>query len=333
MLSSIPVLLPLAALAPLASAHIAMWTPSMYGFNPFDQWWFVSTQFIPLVDTSSSFTDAFPQHGFLDYPPNAGDVFELPAGGSINAELTCDKGASSSYASSEGGNAGFPTNWPCPGQDSSQFHTTGIDDTKGCAIAIADKTDGKDVQPNDFTIISVNQTCVWYANTEFQIPAQMPACSGPNCVCAWFWIHSDDSGSEQRAVTTQHGSVANPGNCTIGPKYPMYWMQAEGNNVRPPSDPRDISFLDITMLTGRVQMFEGYYDVPVYGDKMGFHDGAQNDIFQDAYVSSLGPGSAPTSSANARRDVPVAQATPAPEARGMLKRHKRMLDLAGHGSL
>lgn len=79
MLSYIPVLLPLAALAPLASAHIgerpllrapsgllttvlvAFWHEAMYGFNvtdqtfsydnrpqtplvnmPFDQWWFVS---------------------------------------------------------------------------------------------------------------------------------------------------------------------------------------------------------------------------------------------------------------------------------------------------
>lgn len=32
---------------------------------------------------------------------------------------------------------------------------------------------------------------------------------------------------------TSTGLVANPGNCTIGPKYPIYWLQAEGNNVRP----------------------------------------------------------------------------------------------------
>ncbi|KAI0734152.1 hypothetical protein C8Q72DRAFT_771037 [Fomitopsis betulina] len=330
MLSYIPVLLPLAALAPLASAHIAFWHEAMYGFNvtdqtfsydnrpqtplvnmPFDQWWF---------------------HGYLDYPPNEGAFVELPAGGSINAELSCDKGATSWYASSQGGDAGYGSNWPCPGQPSTQFHTNSQDDVKGCALAIADKTSGNDVQPDDFTIFSVNQSCVWYLNTEFQVPAELPACSGDNCVCAWFWIHSDDSGAEQMYMNsfnckvtgatsttsigqqmlarqcgddTSTGLVANPGNCTIGPKYPIYWLQAEGNN-----------------------MFEGYYDVPTYNDKMGFHDGAQNDIFQDAYISSLGHSSA-TATANARREVTVA--APTSTAR-VVKKHKRTMGLTGHGS-
>ncbi|KAH9838462.1 uncharacterized protein C8Q71DRAFT_722637 [Rhodofomes roseus] len=333
MFSPIPLLVPLAALAPLASAHIALWNKAMYGFNvsaqtfsydnrpvvplvnqPFDQWWF---------------------HGHLGYPPNAGDVAELPAGGTFTSELSCDKGATSNWPSSDGGNAGYPSTWPCPGQDSSQFHTNSIDDTKGCSIAIADKENASDVQPEDFTIISTNDTCVWNLNTDFQIPAQLPACSGANCVCAWFWIHSDDSGAEQLYMTgfncnvtgatgttpigqkmlarqcgtdTTTGLTANPGNCTIGPKYPIYWLQAERNNF-----------------------FEGYYDVPYYNQKMGFQPGAQDDIFQDAYISSLGPGSA-TATAAARREVPVAEATPNPDVRGMMKRHKRMMDL-GHGSL
>ena len=124
------------------------------------------------------------------------------------------------------------------------------------------------------------------------------------------------------------GLVANPGNCTIGPKYPMYWLQAEGNNVR--LSPFHSHPLPCPVLIA-LQMFEGYYDVPYYGDKMGFHDGAQNDIFQNAYVSSLGPSA--TASTNARREVPVAAPTPNPDMRGMLKRHKRMMDVAGHGSL
>lgn len=198
----------------------------MYGFNvtaqtfsydnrpqtplqdmPFNQWWFVSAY--PTCPSSESVDQyARRKHGFLDYPPNPGDFVELPAGGSINAELSCDKGATMWYNSSQGcvprfpccslaskqtfrsGDAGYGSNWPCPGAPSSEFHTTSQQDVKGCALAIADKTDGKDVQPDDFTIFSVNQSCVWYLNTEFQVPAQLPACSGENCVCAWFWIHS-----------------------------------------------------------------------------------------------------------------------------------------------
>jgi hypothetical protein len=47
----------------------------------FDQWWF---------------------HGHKNYPPHPEDVFELPAGQSVVAELACDKGATSYFASSPG---------------------------------------------------------------------------------------------------------------------------------------------------------------------------------------------------------------------------------------
>lgn len=60
---------------------------------------------------------------------------------------------------------------------------------KGCALAIAYKSDVHDVQPDDFTIFSVNHTCVWYQNTAFNVPS-LPACPEGGCHCAWFWIHS-----------------------------------------------------------------------------------------------------------------------------------------------
>lgn len=87
--------------------------------------------------------------------------------------------------------------WPCPGQPSSEFHTNGIDDVGGCALAVAYKSDATQVEPEDFTVFSVNQTCVWYMHTSFQIPAEMPQCPDGKCICAWFWIHRPDSGSEQ----------------------------------------------------------------------------------------------------------------------------------------
>jgi hypothetical protein len=67
----------------------------------------------------------------------------------------------------------------------------------GCALAIAQKPDANDVNPEDFVVFSVNQTCVWNRFTDFQVPADMPACPEGGCTCAWFWIHSPDSGSEQ----------------------------------------------------------------------------------------------------------------------------------------
>lgn len=164
----------------------------------FDQWWF---------------------HGHLDYPPHPDDFFELPAGQAATAEIACSKTATSYWQSSDGGNAQQGDN-PCPNSDTSAIHTTGIDDVKGCALAIAYKSDARDVQPEDFAVFSVNQTCVWYRFTEFQVPERMPPCPEGGCTCAWFWIHSvsdpsvlspdcahslcvfqPDSGSEQSTST------------------------------------------------------------------------------------------------------------------------------------
>ena len=52
-------------------------------------------------------------------------------------------------------------NNPCPWSDISEFHMTGIDDVKVCALAIAYNDNVTDIQPGDFTVFSVNQTCVW----------------------------------------------------------------------------------------------------------------------------------------------------------------------------
>lgn len=78
-----------------------------------------------------------------------------------------------------------------------RFHANNISDTAGCALAVAYKSDVSEVQPDDFIVFSVNHTCVWYLNTYFEIPADMPACPDGKCICAWFWIHYPDSGSEQ----------------------------------------------------------------------------------------------------------------------------------------
>ncbi|KAI0349734.1 hypothetical protein OH77DRAFT_1440262 [Trametes cingulata] len=289
-------LLTLAGALPLVSSHASIWHPSMYGFNvtdktfpydnrpvsplmayTFDQWWF---------------------HGHLDYPPNPGDIFELPAGKPATTEIACNKGATTWFNSSEGGDIRQGDS-PCPNSDPSAYHTTGFDDLKGCALAIAYKSDARQVQPEDFTVFSVNQTCVWTRFTNFQVPARMPPCPEGGCTCAWFWIHSPDSGGEQNYMTgfkcNVTGSTSNvplakpqlprrcgadpannkpdaaPGNCTYGAKQPFYWFQKERNN-----------------------MFEGTYSPPFYTDLYNFKDGAQDDIFVDSYPNGL-PAPSPNS--------------------------------------
>ncbi|TFK91418.1 hypothetical protein K466DRAFT_323337 [Polyporus arcularius HHB13444] len=259
-------LLTLVGALPLASAHIAMFHPSMYGFNwtdqnstdlgydnrpvaplqgyTFEQWWF---------------------HGHTKYPPAPGQFFELPAGQAATAELACDKSHTSSFASKieDHGTDLQRGNDPCP-TDGVPFpnpamHTTGFNDLKGCALAIAYESDVSKIKPEDFTVFSINQTCVWTRFTDFQVPARMPPCPEDGCHCAWFWIHADDSGGEQNymngfkcKVTNSTSNVAlakpklprrcgadpdygkpdaAPGNCTYGAKQPFYWFQKEQNNV------------------------------------------------------------------------------------------------------
>ncbi|KAL1949687.1 hypothetical protein VTO73DRAFT_8568 [Trametes versicolor] len=281
-------LLALAAALPLASGHASIWHPSMYGFNVTDHTYDYDNR--PVAPLTNYTFDKWWFHGHLDHPPNPGDFFELPVGKPATTEIGCNKGATTWFNSSEGGDIRQGDN-PCPNSDPSAYHTTGISDVKGCALAIAYESDVTKIQPEDFTVFSINQTCVWTRFTDFSVPARMPPCPPGGCHCAWLWIHSQDSGGEQNYMTgfkcnvtgstsnvplakpqvarrcgadTDNKKPAAPGNCTYGAKQPLYWFQQERNN-----------------------MFEGTYSPPFYTDLYNFKDGAQDDIFVDSYPNGL----------------------------------------------
>lgn len=276
------------------SGHSAMWHPSMFGFNvtaetfPYD-----NRPVAPLKNMNFS-TWWF--HNHLDFPPHPNDIFELPAGKPATTEIACNKGATSFFASSEGGDIRDPNDLdtPCPKSPTTAFHTHGLDELEGCALAIAYKNDARAVQPEDFTVFSVNHTCVWTRFTDFQVPQRMPPCPQGGCICAFFWIHSPKGGGEENYMNgfkcNVTGSTSNvplakpkvarrcgadpdnkklesvPANCTYGAKAPFYWFQTERNNV-----------------------FEGNFSPPVYNDLYNFQDGSQDDIFADSYLSIPDP--------------------------------------------
>ena len=64
----------------------------------------------------------------------------------------------------------------------------------GTAIGIAYTSDEHKVKPNDFTIISVNYTSVWYRETVYQIARNMPPCPSGGCLCTWNWWHLSGNG-------------------------------------------------------------------------------------------------------------------------------------------
>jgi len=304
--------LALVTVLPLVSRHAAFFHPSMYGFNVTQQTFSYDNR--PVAPIKNMVFQQWWFHNHLSHPPNPGDIFELPAGQTAIAEIACNKGATSYFASSEGGDIrdkNNPNN-VCPNSPVTEYHTTGLSDVQGCSLAIAYKSNVTDVQPEDFTVFSVNQTCVWTRFTEFQVPARMPPCPDGGCICAFFWIHAPNSGGEenymngfkcnvtgststvavaQSKVARRCGAdpangkpLAAPGNCTYGAKQPYYWFNLERNN-----------------------MFEGNFSPPVYHDLYNFKDGAQNDIFRDSYVSL--PPPAPNASLPVLADLSATNST------------------------
>ena len=113
----------LSLLAVHVDAHASFFHPSMYGFNvtgetfPYD-----NRPVAPLVDYTF---DQWWFHGHLKHEPNAGDFFELPAGKPATTEIACDKGATSFFASSPGGDVRQGNN-PCPNSPLAAIHSESI---------------------------------------------------------------------------------------------------------------------------------------------------------------------------------------------------------------
>ncbi|KAI5782680.1 hypothetical protein EDC01DRAFT_222262 [Geopyxis carbonaria] len=288
----------LLAALPVAFGHIGLWHPAALDFNG-DGYSLVE----PLYEMSEA---QWWFHGNLDKASEAlaAEPLDLPAGKSINVELSCRK-ENTSYGSS-------PTSNPCPGTDEISINSLhsgegrfDASEISGCGLAIAYKSDFASVQPADFTVFSVNTDCVRTRDTSFDIPAAMPACPDGKCICAWFW-QGKNSQNEMymtgfacnvsgatgtKAVAKGKVPVncaADTQSCVAGPKQPMYWANAEGGNVANWDS-------------------MAYESKPSYNDAWGFKNGAQDDIFgTDAAEAKTGS----TTSAKASSAV----TTPAPSA-------------------
>ncbi|GAA6031222.1 hypothetical protein JCM8097_004070 [Rhodosporidiobolus ruineniae] len=271
-------------LASLAQAHIAPWHPSMYGVgeyfsfdagDPFaplgpgwptqDSWWFRGPATRALSPSSRT------------YPTG---VLDVPAGGQIMLELSCHV-AWTSY--------GWATTEPgsrldaCPGNagalHSGDPNADDIDPSllSGCALAIADKDDIEKVGWDDLTVFSVQHDCVKQKDTYFDVPAQMPPCTGEKCICGWFWLANNGTANFYMTAfdCKVSGSPANapkiappqdaawceydPSACVSGAKRPLYAYNAPSNVPYPPD-------------------FNNHR--PGYHPSWSFPNGAQNDISQ-----------------------------------------------------
>jgi hypothetical protein len=243
--------------------------PIMEG-QPFSEWW---------------------MHGQVGCQSNATGSFDLPANGRTHIVMSSrvqkvppPYSTGSGYAPSNPDYVLTREEWgngpESPGntlRGHHNIHAYTRDDTSGCALAIAYKSNVKDVLPNDFVIFSVIHDCPKRQREPVDIP-NLPACPNGNCICAWFWIPKT-SGTKNFYMTPfvchVTGTKANaspvdvkyaipprrcldPTNCNFGPRQPAYWLGANDQ---------------------RINMPKVNSQSPNYSILYGFREGAQNDIF------------------------------------------------------
>jgi len=244
---------------------------------------------IPLKADQKLTTAQWFGRGHLGLPPKTGDFMELPAGGTYKGELACNR-ADSKLRDPRRTDA-QPIH-ACGGEGALHVVNNLFNSTKGLnttwfggtALAIAYTSDITKVKPSDMTVISVNTVSPWYRNTDYKIPAGLPACPSGGCLCTWNWIHQANHGegypyeiynNMYRCKVTNPGTgkvVGKPqpaklcagssSTCVKGPKQPNYVWMADGNNQAYTEDP------------------------PTYNSRYGFVEGAQTDIFVTATSSS-----------------------------------------------
>ncbi|KAK4051364.1 hypothetical protein OIV83_002848 [Microbotryomycetes sp. JL201] len=129
-------------------------------------------------------------------------------------------------------------------------------------------------------IFSTQPNCVERRETYFEIPDEMPECTGENCICAWFWLpHTGNfymtdfqcKISRERSSTPSR-QLANPSPprncaddktaCVKGAKTPIFYYNEPSNVEWDSNDNR-----------------------PAYNSKWSFDiAGAQTDIFVEVEV-------------------------------------------------
>ena len=172
------------------------------------------------------------------------EVLSLEPGKHVTLEIACSK-TWTTYGDK-------PNSDACP-NDAGSYHAGGTTGTEsgwagnddqnlmGCALAIAFKSNPYDVQPEDFTVMSVQEQCVRQRDTVFAIPSNLPACPEGGCTCSWFWagknsamemymvpFRCDVNGG---AVTSDYPKPVEPRrNAISGPTQPFYFAN-DINNI------------------------------------------------------------------------------------------------------
>lgn len=279
------------------NAHIAPYHRAMYCFNG------NVTGLVNENDDTScqpmfnlTFNDFWLRHwdSCDQFPPPNDTFLELPAGGNFELGIVSNRafteysfgGKYQGFNWPDGGNYPDDYNVPtCIGQPN--MHTQNQSMAAGTAFAISYEPKIENVKLDNLVVFTVTPNTPWKKVTTYQVPAAMPPCPPEGCFCTWLWV-PDNCGEPNQNVVVYKCRVVNststiplapptpavwcegdPGSCTQGPKQIVVWNQLDGNN---------------TFVEGFDQ--SGQHKSPGYNLKMGFHPGAQNDIFQPSATPS-----------------------------------------------
>ncbi|CAF1288289.1 unnamed protein product [Adineta steineri] len=211
-------------------------------------------------------------------PPLDGHFLELPAGGSFTVEIATNRafttfGVNPNFDGYFGGNQN-PVRSDGGCVVDPNLHTFNQSSAPGTVFAISYENSIDKVTPENLVVFTVRYNTPWQRVTSYDVPKDLPHCPLGGCTCAWGWIPMGCGQPNMYmqghkcmvtgTTSTRKLAVAkppvycedDPSKCVKGAKQMIFYQQLTGNNVfNPPK-------------------------MPTYNARMGFSDGAQNDIFE-----------------------------------------------------
>jgi len=230
-------------------------------------------------------------NGCDQFPPDEGDFLELPAKGTFTIEhavnrrftTTIDDAILGEFVDGKDHpHFGISDDGKIPGSKcitEPNMHTQNESMAHGTAFAISYTSDLSKVTPENLVVFTVLYNTPWKRLATYHVP-DLASCPPAGCICAWGWIPGGCGASNMymqgfrckvfNSNSTRTLSPAQPPvwceedeeSCKQGAKQMIFWHQLDGNNVQ---------------VSGYNKF--GFPKFPGYNMKMGFRNGAQNDIF------------------------------------------------------
>jgi hypothetical protein len=294
------------ALVAAANAHIAAWGKGMFcrnGLNHED----TPNIYYPVEPlVSLKYRDWFLHGECRNFPPPEGEFLNLPAGGTFTVEMAGSRAFTTlSYNGTKTSDwpdgldhpEGYGNQHPDPRYplnengciSSPNLHCKNEQDAAGTAFAIAYESDINKVNIEDFVVFTTLAHTPYKRIATYHVPKLLPKCPTGGCLCAWGWV-PNGCGQANEYFLPYRCQVTNvspnarplakpkkptwcegqPSKCTKGAKMMSIGNQAERNTVD---------------AGRRFTQADGQWAFYTYSTRLGWSNGAQEDIYEPASSS------------------------------------------------